>query len=77
MQIPVTAFRHTNENAQIALKVELPEGSSLPAWISFDPLRDTLSGTAPEGVSDFAVVVTATDERGGVIKATINLHFSR
>jgi uncharacterized membrane protein len=77
VQIPVTAFRHTNENAQIALKVELPEGGSLPAWISFDPLRDTLSGTAPEGVSDFAVVVTATDERGGVIKATINLHFSR
>jgi hypothetical protein len=77
VQIPLTAFRHTNQNAQIGLRVELPEGASLPAWISFDPVRGVLSGTAPGGVSDFTVVVIANDERGSEIKAPINLHFSK
>jgi hypothetical protein len=77
VQIPVTGFRHTNENAQIALRVELAEGGPLPDWISFNSVSSVLSGTAPEGATDFTVVVIATDESGSEIKLPINLHFSK
>jgi hypothetical protein len=75
--IPVTAFRHADANAQITLKVELSDGNALPAWMSFDPARNILSGSAPAGVSAVSVVVTATDQRGATIKASINLQFSK
>jgi hypothetical protein len=77
VEVPVTAFRHTDENAKIALRAELADGGSLPDWISFDPVSNKLSGTAPTGVSVLAVVVIATDERGGEIKAPINLQFAK
>ncbi|OYW15113.1 MAG: hypothetical protein B7Z50_02315 [Sphingomonadales bacterium 12-62-5] len=77
MEVPVTAFRHTDENAKIALRAELADGGSLPDWISFDPVSNKLSGTAPTGVSVLAVVVIATDERGDEIKAPINLQFAK
>ena len=75
--VPVTAFRHTDENAKIALRAELADGGPLPDWINFDPVSNKLSGTAPTGVSVLAVVVIATDERGGEIKAPINLQFAQ
>ncbi|NBU84693.1 MAG: hypothetical protein EBS21_08915, partial [Sphingomonadaceae bacterium] len=77
VEIPVTAFHHTNANAQITLKAELADGSGLPAWMSFDPVHNILSGSAPAGVSAVSVVVIATDQRGAEIKASINLQFSK
>ena len=77
VEIPVTAFRHTDANAQITLKVELADGSSLPSWMSFDPVRNVLSGSAPSDVSAVSVVVTASDQRGAEIKASINLQFGQ
>jgi hypothetical protein len=77
VEIPVTAFRHTDADAQITLKVELPDGNALPAWMTFDPTRNILSGSAPAGVSAVSVVVTATDQRGAEIKASINLQFGK
>jgi len=58
LAIPVTAFRHSNANAQITLKVELSD-----AWMSFDPVRNILSGSAPAGISAVSMVVTAPDQR--------------
>ena len=63
LAIPVTAFRHSNANAQITLKVELSDGNALPAWMSFDPVRNILSGSAPAGISAVSMVVTAPDQR--------------
>jgi hypothetical protein len=77
VEIPVTAFRHTDANAQITLKVELADGSSLPSWMRFDPVRNVLSGSAPSDVSAVSVVVTASDQRGAEIKASINLQFGQ
>ena len=77
VEVPVTAFRHTDENAKIALRAELADGGSLPDWISFDPVSNKLYGTAPAGVAVLAVVVIATDERGGEIMAPINLQFAQ
>jgi hypothetical protein len=77
VEIPVTAFRHTDANAQITLKVELADGSALPVWMVFDPVRSVLSGFAPSDISAVSVVVTATDQRGAEIKASINLQFAK
>jgi hypothetical protein len=77
LTVPRTAFRHVRSDAQISLSANLPDGSVLPDWAVFDSTRNMLSGTAPEGISQLAVQVTAVDEQGNQISTIINLTFSK
>ena len=76
LTVPQTAFRHVRSDAQITLSAALPDGSALPAWVTFDATRNILSGTAPDGVTQLDVEVTAVDEEGYKISVILNLKFS-
>jgi hypothetical protein len=77
LTVPQTAFRHVRNDAQISLSANLPDGTPLPNWAVFDTTRNVLSGSAPEGISQLDVEVTAVDEQGNKISAIINLKFSK
>jgi hypothetical protein len=77
LTVPQTAFRHVRNDAQISLSANLPDGTALPNWAVFDTTRNVLSGSAPEGISQLDVEVTAVDEQGNKISAIINLKFSK
>ncbi|ASJ72603.1 cadherin-like domain-containing protein [Granulosicoccus antarcticus] len=54
---------------------KLASGEDLPDWIVFNEQGSTLSlGEIPENVSTQAVVLTATDGRGGVAQLFLDLH---
>jgi hypothetical protein len=76
LTVPQTAFRHMRSDARITLSAALPDGSALPAWVAFDATRNILSGTAPDGVTQLDVEVTAVDEEGYKISVILNLKFS-
>jgi hypothetical protein len=77
LTVPQTAFRHMRSDAQITLSATSPDGSALPAWATFDAARNILSGTAPDGVAQLDVEVTAVDEEGYQISVILNLKFSK
>ena len=77
LTVPQTAFRHMRSDARITLSAASPGGSALPAWATFDATRNILSGTAPDGVVQLDVEVTAVDEDGYRISIILNLKFSK
>lgn len=77
LTVPQTAFRHVRRDARITLSAASPDGSALPAWATFDTTRNILSGTAPDGVAQLDVKVTAVDEEGYQISVILNLKFSK
>jgi hypothetical protein len=77
LTVPQAAFRHVRSDARITLSAALPDGSALPTWATFDATRNILSGTAPEGVAQLDVEVTAVDEEGYQISVILNLKFSK
>ncbi len=56
----------TGHQSLLAYSATLSDGSSLPAWLSFNATTRTFSGTPPVGtsLSDITVKVTATDSLG-------------
>jgi hypothetical protein len=72
-----TAYRHARSEAQITFRATLPYGSALPAWATFDAARNILSGTAPDGVTQLDIEVTAVDEEGYQISVILKLKFSK
>ena len=77
LTVPQAAFRHARGDARITLSAASPDGSALPAWATFDTTRNILSGTAPDGVAQLDVEVTAVDEEGYQISVILNLQFSK
>ncbi|MEY3634247.1 MAG: hypothetical protein RLZZ61_657, partial [Pseudomonadota bacterium] len=77
LTVPQTAFRHMRSDARITLSAASPDGSALPTWATFDATRNILSGTAPDGVVQLDVEVTAVDEEGYRISVILNLKFSK
>jgi len=77
LTVPQAAFRHVRSDARITLSAASPDGSALPAWATFDATRNILSGTAPAGVAQLDVEVTAVDEEGYQISVILNLTFSK
>lgn len=49
------------------------DGSELPSWLYFDVIKKTLTGTAPEGMSDIQLTVTATDDGGLTVSDTFSV----
>jgi filamentous hemagglutinin family protein len=64
--IPESTFSHRDIKAVIALEARLSDGSPLPTWMSFDPVRKVLTGTVPKGVKgEYKIRVIAKDQYGG------------
>ncbi|NGZ05238.1 MAG: tandem-95 repeat protein, partial [Magnetococcales bacterium] len=69
------AFRDADESDTLTYTARLANGEPLPSWLTFDPLTRLFSGVAGnEQVGDLAIVVTASDGRGGVVTNPFTLH---
>ena len=63
--LPVSLFSHSNPDAVISLEVQSVNGSSIPCWMSFDPVRKVISGKAPkEAKGVYRVELVAKDQFG-------------
>ena len=72
--LPVEMFTHNNPEAVISLELGTVNGSSIPSWMSFDPVQKIISGTPPAGATgDYQVEMIARDQFGGEIRTTLLL----
>ncbi|MEI7818373.1 MAG: putative Ig domain-containing protein, partial [Desulfuromonadales bacterium] len=75
--IPESTFSHSDLKAVIALDVRMFDGSLLPEWLTFDPVRKMLIGTAPKGVhGEFKIRITAKDQFGGEAFSVLTVKIS-
>ena len=60
--IPAGSFSDIDAGTVLELSATLESGDDLPAWLSFDPVSGTFTGTPPEGsAGTVTVTVTAWD----------------
>ncbi len=65
ISLPFDAFMHSNKDAVIKLEARQADNSTLPAWVSFDPVSGVLEVTPPPGFKGkLDVKVTARDDDG-------------
>ncbi|MGU9868739.1 putative Ig domain-containing protein [Kluyvera ascorbata] len=58
----------------LTLSATLADGSALPAWLNFDPVTGTFSGTPDNAdVGSLSIKVTATDTARNSVSTTFNL----
>ncbi len=63
--LPAGTFVDADAGDTLALSAALADGSALPAWLSFNAMTQTFSGTPTNGdVGSFEVRVAATDASG-------------
>lgn len=67
--VPDTTFIDDDGNNTLTYSATLSNGNPLPAWLSFDPLTQTFSGTPTEGIN-ISVKVTATDSANASVSCT-------
>ncbi len=71
--VPPTSFIDVDVGDSLTLSATLADGSPLPAWLSFDPVTQTFSGTPlNDDVGALTIRVTATDTSGA--SATQDFH---
>ncbi|MBL8072970.1 MAG: putative Ig domain-containing protein [Nitrospira sp.] len=69
IQIPADTFVDPDANDELEYSASLSNGTALPAWLMFDSVTRTLSGTPQhEDVGALTIAVTVTD--GGNLSAT-------
>jgi filamentous hemagglutinin family protein len=73
--LPTDTFKHSDSNASISLSATTQSGSPLPDWVRFSSDERRFTGTAPDGLSELKLVVTARDQLGNEATTTITLHF--
>ena len=65
-------FTNSNPEAIISLEVHSANGTSIPYWMSFDPVQKILSGTAPkEAIGDYRLELVAKDQFGGEVRTAV------
>ncbi len=65
-------FTNSNPEAIISLEVHSANGTSIPYWMSFDPVQKILSGTAPKGaIGDYQLELVAKDQFGGEVRTVV------
>ncbi|WP_426074981.1 Ig-like domain-containing protein [Janthinobacterium sp. DSP2-3-3] len=73
LSIPRDTFLSADGSAP-TLTARLIDGSPLPAWIRFDPVSGTFSGTPPSGVvTTLEIEVVARDAKGNEVKTVFKL----
>jgi Ca2+-binding RTX toxin-like protein len=64
-RLPANAFSDADVGDTLAYTAALDDDSALPAWLAFNPLTQTLSGTPANGdVGTVDIKITATDRKG-------------
>ncbi|MGN6666025.1 MAG: putative Ig domain-containing protein [Trinickia sp.] len=72
--LPSTLFYASVPGDTLAYSATMPDGSPLPSWLSFDPIKQTFSGTPPgQSATSMDIKVTATDMGGLSASTTLNL----
>lgn len=72
--LPSTLFFGSIPGDTLAYSATMPDGSPLPSWLSFDPVKQTFSGTPPgQSATSMDIKVTATDMGGLSSSTTLNL----
>lgn len=75
--VPANTFADQDVGDVLTLSASLADGSALPAWLSFNPLTRTFSGTPDDAqVGTLALRVTATDPDNASVSDTFNLTVS-
>ncbi|HIJ97414.1 MAG TPA: hypothetical protein HPP94_17110, partial [Desulfuromonadales bacterium] len=72
--IPENTFSHSNPKAVFVLEAVMIDGSPLPTWMSFDPVRKVISGTPPSSANnEYEVLIIARDQFGGEAKTILKV----
>lgn len=71
--LPVRTFVDDDGNSTLEYSATLSDGSSLPAWLLFDPVTQTFSGK-PAGAGIIYIKVTAGDPNGATASCVFNLN---
>jgi Ca2+-binding RTX toxin-like protein len=74
LQAPASAFADIDAGDALTLTASRADGSALPAWLGFDPVTRTFSGTPANGdVGAIEVKLTAKDGSGAVASDVFTL----
>jgi Ca2+-binding RTX toxin-like protein/GH24 family phage-related lysozyme (muramidase) len=72
--VPANTFADQDVGDDLTLSASLSDGTALPAWLSFDPLTRTFSGTPDDAqVGTLGLRVTATDHLNAAVATTFSL----
>ncbi|WP_220702196.1 putative Ig domain-containing protein, partial [Trinickia fusca] len=72
--LPAGMFKPATAGDALAYTATLADGDPLPAWLRFDPIKQTLSGTPTDATTGtLAVKITATEAAGLASSTTLNL----
>ena len=63
LALPANTFTDP-QGETLTYTATLSNGQALPAWLAFNPLTETFTGTAPASVQSLSLKVTATDSSG-------------
>jgi len=75
-QIPANTFADPDIGDLMTLSATLADGSSLPAWMSFDPVTRSFTGNPPGGEPNREILITATDATGESASTLLRANFS-
>ena len=70
--IPDTTFMDDDGNNTLTYSAKLTNGSPLPAWLTFDSITATFSGTPPI-IETLNIKVTATDTAGASVSTNFKI----
>jgi len=73
--LPKDTFKHADPKATVVLEAHAADGKALPGWLRFEAGTGRFTGRAPEGVTQFEVVVVARDSTGTEASTKLVLQF--
>lgn len=74
LMLPAGLFSDVDAGDALAVTVQRADGSTLPAWLHYDPVTRSLSGTpANEDVGTISLKAIATDLAGASVSTAFNL----
>jgi hypothetical protein len=72
--IPRGIFAHTRDDVTVSLTASQADGSALPSWLRFDPVKGVFLGTAPEGMKGVIEIrLVARDSLGNRVETTFRI----
>jgi hypothetical protein len=73
--IPKDTFEHTDAEAKIILTATMVDGTALPTWLIFDPLKGEFRGVAPQDFTgDLIIKILARDDFGRQAETTVKIN---